>query len=181
MPVPMQPMQPVQPMGQAPMAAPAPGPGMGGPDGLQAPRVAAPSNPGGAGGKGRKDAPSVAASKGKFRETMWFKKGDLDAAAAEAAEEERKRSGENVQDKADDLPIEERYKDDGSLNRSDVERYSLKTGSTQMMQAVRDPGPAPQVSERELISDMKSGRKPLLIGIGVAAVILLIVIILIAR
>jgi protein kinase-like protein/zinc ribbon protein len=178
-PVPQMPVPPMQPVVQAP-APMGPGVGMGGPEGPQAPRVAAPSNTG-AGGKGRKDAPSVAASKGKFRETMWFKKGDLDAAAAEAAEEERKRSGDDVQDKADNLPIEERYKDDGSLNRTDVERYSLKTGSTQMMQAVRDPGPAPQVSERELISDMKSGRKPLLIGIAVGVVLLLLLIILIAR
>ena len=40
--------------------------------------------------------------KGKFRETMWFKKGDLDAQAAVAAAEERARTGKDVgTDKAD--------------------------------------------------------------------------------
>ena len=37
--------------------------------------------------------------KGKFRETMWFKKGDLDAQAAVAAAEERARTGKDVADR----------------------------------------------------------------------------------
>ena len=118
--------------------------------------------------------------KGKFRETMWFKKGDLDTQAAIAAAEERARTGKDVApDKADSLPMDERYKDDGSISARDKEKYSLRTGGTQMMQAMRDGGPAaaPKVSEDELIGEMKSGRKAVMIAIviGIAAVIAIVV------
>src|SRR5258708_5163474 len=53
-------------------------------------------------GKGGEDA------KGKFRETMWFKKGELDAQAAQAAAEEQATTGNDaVSDRADSLPIDE--------------------------------------------------------------------------
>jgi serine/threonine-protein kinase len=118
--------------------------------------------------------------KGKFRETMWFKKGDLDTQAAIDAAEERARTGKDVApDKADSLPMDERYKDDGSISARDKEKYSLRTGGTQMMHAVRDGGPAaaPKVSEDDLIGEMKSGRKVVMIAIliGIAAVIAIVV------
>ena len=61
-----------------------------------------------------------------------------------AAAEERARTGKDVaSDKADSLPIDERYKDDGSISRSDKEKYSLRTGATMMMGAIKDaPGAA---------------------------------------
>ncbi len=103
-------------------------------------------------------------AKGKFRETMWFKKGDLDAQAAVAAAEERARTGQEVTtDKADTMPIDERYKDDGSITRGDKDKYSLRTGGTMMMSSVKDPGGAgasmsKKVSEGDLIGEMKGGR-----------------------
>ena len=117
-------------------------------------------------------------TKGKFRETMWFKKGDLDAQAAAAAAEERARTGKDVAtDKADSLPIDERYKDDGSISRGDKEKYSLRTGATQMMKAVKDgggreTGGTGKVSEDALIGEMKQGRSLVLVFIllGVAAI-----------
>ena len=111
----------------------------------------------------RQEEGGRAATKGKFRETMWFKKGDLDAQAAQAAAEERARTGKDVAtDKADSLPIDERYKDDGSITRGDKEKYSLRTGATQMMAAVdaiarRQPS-GTKVSEDALIGEMKKGR-----------------------
>jgi hypothetical protein len=118
--------------------------------------------------------------KGKFRETMWFKKGDLDSQAAVAAAEERARTGKDAgADKADSLPMDERYKDDGSISARDKEKYSLRTGGTQMMAAVRDGGPAAsaKVSEDELIGEMKSGRKVVMIAlvIGILAAIAIVV------
>nr|MBA3503995.1 hypothetical protein [Deltaproteobacteria bacterium] len=120
--------------------------------------------------KGEKDA------KGKFRETMWFKKGDLDAQAAVAAAEERARTGKDqATDKADSLPMDERYKDDGSISRGDKEKYSLRTGATQMMSAMKDKDSAHsmsgKVSEDALIGEMKSGRMMmfLFIGLGILA------------
>jgi len=122
---------------------------------------------------GKKKAQEDKDSKGKFRETMWFKKGELDVQAAERAAEERERTGKDVAgDKADSLPIDERYKDDGSISRSDKEKYSLRTGGTQMMAKVRrgDTGSSDQVSEDELIGEMKGGRNLVFLAIFLIAV-----------
>ncbi len=127
------------------------------------------TQPGGA-GKKKQDAKEKKAAKGKFRETMWFKKGDLDAAAAEAAAQSK---DVNAQDKADSLPIEERYTDDGSITTTDAARYSLKTGHTGAMPAMNDRGASSAVSEDELIGEMKGGSRTMLIviAVGVVAVI----------
>ena len=108
-------------------------------------------------------AGGAAESKGKFRETMWFKKGELDEAAAAAAA--AAQEGELALDRADALPIEDRYKDDGTLSRQDAERLSLRTGATSMMQAQRDPHAAAVhgrrgkgLSEDDLVDEMKRGR-----------------------
>jgi hypothetical protein len=142
------------------------------------PIVATPAAPvvGGA-PAGKKKSAEDAASKGKFRETLWFKKGELDAAAAQVAAAEAAK-GKDVADKADTLPIDERYKDDGTISRSDKEKYSLRTGATQMMASVKDNPAASRggVSEDALIGEMKSGRRTILIAIvlGIIFVALLI-------
>jgi hypothetical protein len=149
---------------------------------VAAPVVGAPQVAAQPAGKKRAEEPGT---KGKFRETMWFKKGELDAQAAQAAADERARTGKDVAaDKADSLPIDERYKDDGSITRGDAERYSLRTGATQMMMSVqnlpdeRGGKKSKRVSEDALIGEMKGGRIKvilailLVIGLGVAAVVL---------
>jgi serine/threonine-protein kinase len=157
-PTPATPMAPVLP--QAPVVAP--------------PKVTnAPAKAG-----GEKDA------KGKFRETMWFKKGDLDAQAAQAAAEERARTGKDAAgDKVDSLPMDERYKDDGSISRGDKEKYSLRTGATQMMSAQKDPATSMsgKVSEDALIGEMKGGRSMVLLAIGLGVVAIAVIIFLLAR
>ena len=150
-----------------------------------APVVAAPQTPGaqpaGAAGKRRAEPED---NKGKFRETMWFKKGDLDAQAAVAAAEERARTGKDVQDKVDSKPIDERYQDDGSITRGDKEKYSLRTGGTQMMPSVKDQGKASsslaKVSEDELIGEMKGGRTKVIAAIVIGVVVLGLIIYLLA-
>jgi hypothetical protein len=128
------------------------------------------SAPPSAGGKRKPADQARKANKGKFRETLWFKKGDLDAAAA--AEAARSKDGA-AQDKADSLPIEERYTDDGSVTSGDAERYSLKTGMTSSMPSFEGTDEAapggPPVAEDELIGEMKKGRTKILIAIGVGA------------
>jgi hypothetical protein len=137
---------------------------------------AGPVMPAAAPAGGKHKPPEEKASKGKFRETMWFKKGDLDVAAAEAAAEEASRTGKaTVPDKADSLPMEDRYKDDGTINRDDREKYSLKTGDTTMMPAVRAPDElagSRQVSAKELVGEMKGARNTtlLLILVAIAAI-----------
>ena len=125
-------------------------------------------------------------SKGKFRETMWFKKGELDAQAAVAAAEEHARTGRvsTTVDKSDLMPIDERYKDDGSLSRSDKERFSLRTGGTAMNKAHRGTGGAnavSKVSEQALIGELKRGRNKVLAVIALVAVVIAAVIFLIVR
>ncbi|HEY5934684.1 MAG TPA: serine/threonine-protein kinase [Kofleriaceae bacterium] len=148
---------------------------------VAAPVVAAPVVQNAPTAQGKKSNKPEGESKGKFRETMWFKKGELDAQAAQAAAEERAKSGKDAAtDKADSMPIDERYKDDGSITRSDKEKYSLRTGATQMMQ-VQNPGDAgasmsSKVSEDALIGEMKGGRTWIVFAIlaglaGVAAII----------
>jgi hypothetical protein len=115
-----------------------------------------------AGGKGKAKAPDPApVKKGQFRETMWFKKGELDEAAAQAAAVAQQASPDAmpVSDKADEMPMEDRYKDDGTISAKDRERLSLRTGQTQMMQAMKEPGKKKPggVSEEELVSELRSG------------------------
>lgn len=116
--------------------------------------------------------PQAAGTKGRFRETMWFKKGELDAAAAQAAAQ--KNPNDLSPDKADELPIDDRYEDDGTLTRDDQDRLSLRTGATQMMMAAIDESDLPgasskAVSERELMSEMKG--RPWLLYIALAILI----------
>ena len=145
---------------------------------VAAPQIAAPQVAAQPAGKQR--APEPGQQKGKFRETMWFKKGDLDTKAAVDAADERARTGKDVdKDKADSLPMDERYKDDGSITRGDKDKYSLRTGATQMMQALRPDGAGQstnKVSEDALIGEMKGGRSKIIIGIVIAVAVILIIV-----
>jgi len=148
-----------------------------------APLLAAPIlSPGG----GKKSSKAGDGSKGKFRETMWFKKGELDAQAAQAAADERAKTGKDAStDKADSLPLDERYKDDGSLSRSDKEKYSLRTGGTTRTAAIRDAGSSAntggKVSEDALIDEMKGGRNKIFAVIAIGLVVALLIIFLLVR
>jgi hypothetical protein len=127
-------------------------------------------------GKGRrKKEVSGKGGKGRFRETLWFKKGALDAEAAEqAAHTDPKRAGLPVSDKVDEMPMEDRYEDDGSIDAHDKQAFSLRTGHTQAMRAMdkASAGPgASDVSEDDLISEMKGGRGKVIVLV-VAAVVL---------
>jgi hypothetical protein len=122
--------------------------------------------------------------KGKFRDTMWFKKGELDAQAALAAADEHARTGNVTSDKVDHLPIDERYKDDGSLSHTDKELYSLRTGATQSNTALREPATqsgTDKVSEDALIDEMKGGRRRMLAIIAVVLAVVAVLVFLIAR
>ncbi len=171
---PQAPQAPQAPVIQAPVVA--------------APQIATPQVAAQPAGKQR--APEPGQQKGKFRETMWFKKGDLDTKAAVDAADERARTGKDVdKDKADSLPMDERYKDDGSITRGDKDKYSLRTGATQMMQALRPDGRSGpdagqsmnKVSEDALIGEMKGGRSKIILGIVVAVVAVILIIVLAAK
>ncbi len=136
---------------------------------------------------GRKKAPTDDSAKGKFRETMWFKKGDLDAQAAVAAADERARTGKDAtNDKADSKAMDERYNDDGSITRGDKDKYSLRTGGTESMRPLKDRGDRgkasqslTKVTEDELLSEMKKLPVWLIPAIiaGVVGLVVLVVLI----
>jgi serine/threonine-protein kinase len=170
------------------MAHPAPAPAMAQPapePAMAQPAPAAAKVP--AGGKrkgGKSKSPPVKekpGSKGKFRETMWFKKGELDEAAARAAAQAKPEAG--VSAKADEMEMDERYSDDGSITQQDQERLSLRTGATMMMDSVNPGQPAPrgQVSEDYLVSEMTEGRNKILLILGVAVVVVGLALFLIIR
>jgi len=140
-----------------------------------------PANPSPGGSPGGKrsgtQTPEAAAAaaekkkkKGKFRETMWFKKGELDEAAARAAAQAQPESG--VSSKADEMEMDVRYSDDGSITEQDKDRLSLRTGATMMMEAIPEQSAKHHVSEDELVSEMTAGRNKILIGLGVGVVAL---------
>jgi hypothetical protein len=133
---------------------------------------------------GKKSSTDDEANRGKFRETLWFKKGELDAQAAEAAAETRARTGKDGgPDKTDLLPIDDRYRDDGSLSRTDKDKYSLRTGGTMTHKALREPtaGRAKASSDDALIGELKSGRNAILIVIAVGLVAIVVAAYLILR
>lgn len=85
-----------------------------------------------------------------FRTTLWFKKGELDAAAAHDPE------GPGA---ADLLPIEDRYADDGTVSGADRVAFSLATGSTQALDRIVAEEPhVASAPPRELIGQLKAGR-----------------------
>jgi hypothetical protein len=114
-------------------------------------------------GKKRKD------KKGQFRETLWFKKGELDPATAAVGEKE---SGE-----AGDAAVDDRYEDDGSLTRGDREKFSLKTGGTHSMPAFGRTPAREDVSSKELIDEMKTGRRKIIALIAIGILLLIVVIV----
>jgi hypothetical protein len=130
-----------------------------------APTMAAAAPEGGAGGKGKSAAAPPPAQqgqkKGAFRETMWFKKGELDEAAAQAAAAApQSPDALPVSDKADELPIEDRYKDDGSISARDREKFSLRTGATSQMPVVKVPegSVGAKMDERDMVKEMGGNR-----------------------
>lgn len=105
-----------------------------------------------------------------FRETLWFKKGLLDAQAANDAQ----AAPDEAPTAADTLPIEDRYADDGSLGRADSLQFGLHTGSTRAIplhhNAVKEPPESAGVDERVLVREMKRTWLFLAVGAGIVVV-----------
>lgn len=98
-----------------------------------------------------------------FRETLWFKKG-------RQAEEKR-----DDPDGDQDLPVEDRYVDDGSVSAVDHARWSLHTGRTQPLPPARDIAFADGtgVHMKSLVGEMKTGSTRFMIAMNlvIAAVV----------
>lgn len=115
--------------------------------------------------------------KGAFRETAWFKRGEIEEEmmkAQAAAGDNPLKSGTTGQHP---VPQDESQVD---LSAQDRARLSLKTGATQAMPVVRNPQaalPGERMDEQEMLAEINPGRKYLLIaGVALVVVVLGIVI-----
>ena len=110
------------------------------------------------GGKGRK----------AFRETGWFKRGELEEELA------RKAAELSNSDPLAGPALTEAVVEESAITADDRARLSLKTGRTELMQAIK-PGvlPGEQMSEEDMLAELEGGsRRGMVIGgavIGVAA------------
>jgi hypothetical protein len=110
----------------------------------------------------------------KFRETLWFKKGQQDAAVAESIQ-----AGDVMApDKVDMLPIEDRYQQDqGTIDASDSVAFGLHTGRTEYMPKLGAPIEGDEVDEGAMVKDLKRGRAKVFAVIGAGAVVVVAVVI----
>ena len=110
--------------------------------------------------------------KGAFRETAWFKRGEIEeemAKAQAAAGDNALKSGVTGQH----IPVDESQVD---LSAQDRDRLSLKTGATQAMPVIKAPVqalPGERMDEAEMLAELNPSRKYFLIaGAIVLAVVL---------
>ncbi len=128
-----------------------------------------------------------AAKGAKFRETLWFKKGDVDHMIAEA---KAKMGGAAAPPNAlevepevpaaaaaveDERPIEDRYVDDGTVTVEDRKKFSLRAGGTATaLPAVARAVPGERLSEQDMVGEMGGPRRTMIlvvVGVLVAAVL----------
>jgi hypothetical protein len=124
-------------------------------------------------------SPSAGAEKGKgsaFRETLWFKKGDVEHMIAEARAKmasQGKKEPEGEVEPAPELtveeskPIEDRYLDDGTLTTEDHKKFSLRSGgiATATPAARRAAVPGAGMTERDVIREVSGARRVILFGL----------------
>ena len=106
----------------------------------------------------------------KFRETLWFKKGEQDAVARDEAVAE----GDDLAPAAvDTLPIEDRYEDDGMVRPSDSRIFGIHTGTTEYMPKLGSQASLDhEVDEHTLVRDLKRGRVKIFAALGGAAAVI---------
>ena len=78
-----------------------------------------------------------------FRETLWFRQGDVEQMVADAKAKMQatgKAAAEGPIVAEDARPLEDRYVDDGSVTVEDRKKFSLRTGGTST--AIPTSGPA---------------------------------------
>jgi hypothetical protein len=127
------------------------------------------------------------AAGGNFRETLWFKKGDVDQMVAEArarveasrakgiavsaADAEAAAVAEVAAPEAAAGPLDERYVDDGSVTADDRKKFSLRSGATSTaLPTVGGQMPGERMSDAEVMGEI-GGKKRMTIII-VAALLL---------
>jgi hypothetical protein len=127
------------------------------------------------------------AAGGNFRETLWFKKGDVDQMVADARARVEATRGKGAPPPEAELPaevvaaedarpIEERYVDDGSVTAEDRKKFSLRSGATSAaLPTVGGMVPGERMSDTEVVGEIGGKKRLLVIGIVVAAVLIALV------
>ena len=122
-------------------------------------------------------APNKSGGAAAFRETLWFKQGDVDQMVADARAklEASKAKGtpapepEPLPIESDAKPLEERYVDDGSVSAEDRKKYSLRQGATSAaLPTVGGKIPGERMSAEEVMGEIGGGKR---FGIVIAAVV----------
>jgi len=140
----------------------------------------------------RRPAPAAAAAAAQgagqqganFRETLWFKKGDVEQMVAEAkakasATRAESPSGSHDVPVEDAKPLEDRYLDDGSLTVEDRKKFSLRAGGTAAgVPVVAAQIPGERMSDDEMMSEIGGGKRVKIIAIaGVVVAVVIAVLI----
>jgi len=137
-------------------------------------------------GSGPAPTPKPAAG-GNFRETLWFKKGDVDQMVAEARQrvEAARAKGISVPDpeaavaavvaaEAEAGPLDERYVDDGSVTTDDRKKFSLRSGATSTaLPTVGGVIPGERMSDAEVMAEVGGKKRLVIIAVAVAVAALL--------
>jgi hypothetical protein len=140
-------------------------------------------------GVGPAPTPKPAAG-GNFRETLWFKKGDVDQMVEEARRrvEAARAKGIAVPDPESEVaaavagveggegakPLDERYVDDGSLTADDRKKFSLRSGATSTaLPTVGGAVPGERMSDAEVMAEVGGKKKFWIIAITVAVLALI--------
>lgn len=87
----------------------------------------------------------------RFRETLWFKKG----LQGNSVEDQAQENSAEEQVPEFELPIEDRYNDDGNISPTDTAQFGVHTGTTQAIGTLPRPADDNSVDERLLIREMK--------------------------
>ena len=123
-----------------------------------------------------------------FRETLWFKQGDVDQMVADARaklDASRAKSGRSagararargVAAAAEAKPLEDRYRDDGTVSVDDRKKYSLRSGATSAaLPTVGGVVPGDRMSAEEMMGEIGGGKRTVIIIAAVAVVLAVVV------
>ena len=116
-----------------------------------------------------------------FRETLWFKQGDVEQMVADAKAKLQatgKAAAEGPVIAEDARLLEDRYVDDGSVTVEDRKKFSLRTGGTSTAIPTSDPEvPGEKMDEREIVGEISGGRRTLILVVAAVVVLALVVVI----
>jgi hypothetical protein len=116
-----------------------------------------------------------------FRETLWFKQGDVEQMVADARAK-MQASGKPPQEAAalpeDSRPLEDRYVDDGSVTVEDRKKFSLRSGGTATaLPTAGTAVPGKKMDESEIVDEISGGRRTMILIIAIFVILALIVVV----